>query len=59
MIKRNSRIGKQIEKKEKSETVPHGLLRVEIIMLDRVLMKLFGERERYQTSFRAKDFRCS
>lgn len=35
----------QLEKKE-SETVPNGLLRVEIIMLERILHKLFGKKGR-------------
>lgn len=46
----------QIEQKEESETVPHGLLRVEIIMLDRVLMKLFGEKRTLTSVFSRKGF---
>ncbi|MEA4869636.1 MAG: hypothetical protein VB062_03230 [Christensenella sp.] len=46
----------QTEQKEASETVPHGLLRVEIIMLDRVLMKLFGKKRTLSNVFSRKGF---
>ena len=35
------------EQTEKSETVPYGLLRIEIIMLERTLHKLFGKKVRF------------
>ena len=36
-----------IEQKQESETVPHGLLRIEIIMLERVIQNLFGEKRKF------------
>jgi glutaredoxin len=44
----------QVEQKKESETVPYGLLRVEIIMLERVLMKLFGEKRTLSDVFSRK-----